>query len=88
MNFWQHHGLLFLAGCAIFPRITTLFFSAVSFGIWHILGWLFAPHLLVAILATTLYWHSNPILCVIAWAFAFGGTSGEAAVARKVKSRG
>ena len=29
------------------------------------------PHLLVAILATTIYWHANPILCVIAWFVAF-----------------
>ena len=47
MDYWQQHGWLFLFGCAFFPRVTTLFFSAVSFGFWHILGWLFAPHLLV-----------------------------------------
>ena len=85
MNFWQHHGLLFLLGCAFFPRITTLFFSAVSFGGWHILGWILAPHLLVAILATSIYWHTNPALCVIAWLCAFGGTSAEGKVASKVR---
>jgi hypothetical protein len=74
---------LFLLGCAFFPRITTLFFSAATFGFWHILGWIFAPHLLVAILATTYYWDSNPVLVILSWAFAFGGTSGEATVANK-----
>jgi hypothetical protein len=83
MDFWQHHGVLFLLGCAFFPRITTLFFSATSFGIWHVVGWIFVPHLLVAILATTIYWHSNPVLCVVAWAFAFGGTGGEAMAAKR-----
>ncbi len=87
MDFWQHHGWLFLFGCAFFPRITTLFFSAVSFGFWHILGWIFAPHLLVAILATTIYWHANPVLCVIAWIFAFAGTSTEAKTTSSVRRR-
>ncbi|MCX6599167.1 MAG: hypothetical protein NTV70_22675 [Acidobacteria bacterium] len=90
MDFWQQHGWLFLIGCAFFPRITTLFFSAASFGLLSILGWIFAPHFLVAFLATTYYWHSNPILVVIAWGFAFAGTGGEAKVAdnRRRKWRG
>lgn len=90
MDFWQQHGWLFLIGCAFFPRITTLFFSAASFGLWSILGWIFAPHFLVAFLATTYYWHTNPILVMIAWGFAFAGTGGEAKVAddRRRKWRG
>ena len=83
MDYWQEHGWLFLLGCACFPRITTLFFSSVSFGFWHILGWLFAPHLLVAIIATTEYWDTNPLLVIIFWAFAFGGTGGEAKAAKR-----
>jgi hypothetical protein len=84
MDFWQHHGWLFLLGCAFFPRITTLFFSAVSFGFWHILGWIFAPHLLVAILATMFYWDTNPALVVFAWICAFGGTSSEVRATKRV----
>lgn len=86
-GFWDAHGLLFLFGCAVFPRITTLFFSATSFGLWHILGWIFAPHLLVAILATTYYWDTNPVLVIIAWFFAFGGTAGEAKVSTRISRR-
>jgi hypothetical protein len=41
------------------------------------LGWVFVPHFLVAFLMTERYWHTNPILCVIAWFFAFAGTGGE-----------
>ncbi|MEO8099753.1 MAG: hypothetical protein ABI811_18795 [Acidobacteriota bacterium] len=81
MDFWTQHGLLFLLGCAFFPRITMLFFSGISFGLWYILGWIFAPHLLVAIIATGMYWDTNPVLVILAWAFAFGGTGGEAKVA-------
>jgi hypothetical protein len=87
MDYWQHHGMFFLLGCAIFPRITTLFFSGVSFGFWHVIGWILAPRLLVAILATVIYWHSNPILCVGAWLFAVGGTSTEATVANRTVKR-
>ena len=83
MDFWDQHGILFLLGCAFFPRITTLLFSAVTFGLWSWVGWLVAPHLLVAILATTYYWHTNPVLVIIAWFFAFGGTGGEAKVAQR-----
>ena len=86
MNFWHYHGWLFLFGAAFFPRITTLFFATVSFGFWAIVGWVLTPHLLVAIYATTFYWHTNPILCVVAWIFAFGGTTTEARVARRIAS--
>jgi hypothetical protein len=80
MDFWSNHTILFLVGCALFPRITLLFFSSISFGFWTILGWIFAPHLLVAILATMLYWGSNPILVIIAWFFALVGSGGESRV--------
>ena len=83
MDFWHQHGWLFLLGCAFFPRITTLFFSSVSFGLWHILGWIFTPHLLVAILATIEYGDTNPGLVLISWLFALGGTGGEATVAKR-----
>jgi hypothetical protein len=84
-NFWAEHvgvmGLVLLAGLALFPRITLLFVGG-PFGILAWLGWLVAPHLVVAILATTHYWDTNPVLCVIAWFFAFAGTGGEGKAAR------
>jgi ABC-type long-subunit fatty acid transport system fused permease/ATPase subunit len=87
MNFWDHHGILFLLGVTFFPRITTLFFASVSFGFWAILGWIFTPHLLVAIYATTYYWDSNPILCIIAWCMALLGTGGEGVATKKATSK-
>ena len=63
-------------GLAVFPRITLLFVGG-AFGPLAWLGWLFCPHLLVAILGTTYYWDTNPVLCVVAWFVAFAGTGGE-----------
>lgn len=83
MNYWDTHGFLFLFGCVFFPRITTLFFTSVSFGVLHILGWIFAPHLLVAFLASFTYWDTNPVLVAISWIVAFAGTGGEAKVVSK-----
>lgn len=76
-NFWDKHGLLFLLFITLFPRLT-LFFSSVPFGglFWWI-GFIFAPRLLVAILATIAYWQQNPILVTIAWLVALGGEASE-----------
>jgi hypothetical protein len=87
LNYWDYHGWLFLLGATFLPRITTLFFTSVTFGFWAILGWIFTPHLLVAIYATTYYWEKNPFLCVAAWFMAFIGTGGEAKVAQRTASK-
>ena len=75
-----------LLGLAVFPRITLLFVGG-PFGWLAWLGWLFTPHLLVAILATSWYWSTNPMLCVVAWFFAFAGSGGEGAAARHARRR-
>lgn len=78
MDFWQEHGIFFLIFITLFPRLTMLFAVTVHFGLLAWLGWLFFPHLTVAILATQYYWHTNPVLCIIAWFVALAGTGGEA----------
>ena len=84
MDFWDTHAhpLLLLFGLAVFPRITLLFVGG-PFAFLPWLGWLVAPPLLVAILATTRYWDTDPVLCVIAWFLAFAGTGGEGMGARR-----
>ncbi len=77
MDFWLVHGIFFLIFITFFPRLTMLFAITVHFGLLGWLGWLFAPHLTVAILATEYYWQTNPILCIIAWFIALAGTGGE-----------
>jgi hypothetical protein len=87
MNFWEVHGIFFLFFITFFPRLTMLFAVSVPFGFLAWFGWLFFPHLTVAILATQYYWETNPILCVIAWFIAFAGTSGEMKLANVGRQR-
>ena len=76
-NFWETHGFFFLIFITIFPRLTLLFSSVPFGGFFWWLGFLFAPRILVAILATIAYWQQNPILVLISWLVALGGESGE-----------
>ena len=76
-NVFNDHGFWFLIGLALFPRITLLVSSVLSGGLLWWLGFIFAPHLLVAILAIP-FWDSNPVLVIIAWVMALSGTSAEA----------
>ena len=103
MDFWQVHDFAFLFCAAFFPRISMLWvifaplgllfgprgllISFLAWGFLRWLGWLFMPHLLVAILATTYYWSTNPVLCVIAWIFAFAGTSAELQAVARINTR-
>jgi hypothetical protein len=83
MDFWDVHGVWFLIAIAIVPRLTMLFAVSVPFGWLAWLGWALVPHLTVAILATTYYWDTNPILCIVSWLVAFGGESAEKTTAAK-----
>ncbi len=87
MDFWQVHGIFFLIFITFFPRLTMLFAVSTPFGVLAWLGWLFAPHFTVAVLATEFYWHTNPILCIIAWFVALAGTGGEAKMASSTTNR-
>lgn len=77
MNFFEHHGVIVLICLALFPRLTLLIASFASGGILWWLGWIFAPHILVAILALQ-YWNTNPVLVIVAWIVAICGTGTEA----------
>lgn len=83
---FAHHGTWFLIGLALFPRITLLVSSVVSGGLLWWLGFIFAPHLLVAFLAIP-FWDSNPVLVVIAWLCALSGTSAESRTGVKITRR-
>lgn len=76
-DFWDHRGVFFLFFVTLFPRLTLLFSSVVFGGLLWWLGFIFAPRVLVATLATISYWESNPILVAIAWIIAISGESGE-----------
>lgn len=94
ISYWDAHSMLpgiFLCIClALIPRITTLFLllltSFASGGILWWLGWFFAPHFLVAFLATFAYWNTNPALVIFAWIWAWLGTGVETQTVRKKTS--
>lgn len=76
-DYFEVRGWFFLLAIAIFPRLTLLFSSVAFGGFFWWLGFIFAPRFLVAILATTAYWNTNPILVTLAWLAAIGGESSE-----------
>lgn len=77
VDFFQKHGILFLIFITFFPRLTLLFSSVATGGVLWWLGWIFYPRLLVAILATVSYLHTNPILVAISWVVALSGEFAE-----------
>lgn len=79
VNFWDNHNYAFLQLLmwVFFPRLSFWFMSVITGGFWFWVGVFFVPHIMVAFWATTMYWDTNPVLCVIAWIIALGGTSTE-----------
>ena len=46
-------------------------------GLFYWLGWLIAPRLTVAIIATSCFWDTNTLLVMMTWFWALGGESTE-----------
>lgn len=79
-DFWEVHGILFIVCMFFFPRLTMLFATAGGSGFLYWLGWVFAPRITVAILATYFYWHTNTILVFLTWVWALSGETTEKTV--------
>ncbi|EQC48257.1 hypothetical protein M899_3250 [Bacteriovorax sp. BSW11_IV] len=77
VSYWDNRGVFFLIFITIFPRLTLFFSNVVSGGLLWWLGFIFAPRLLVAILATIAYWETNPVLVMFSWIVALSGESTE-----------
>ncbi len=84
MNFFDQHGVITLICIALFPRLTLLIASFATGGVMWWLGWILAPHVLVAVLSLR-YWDANPVLVVVAWIVALGGTGAEGKTASKAR---
>ena len=84
MDFWIAHGmgggLVFLLCLLLFPRLTLLVATSWGGCLWWA-GLALAPRLTAAIVGTTLYWDTNPVLCVLGWLFALTGEGGEKSTA-------
>ena len=87
MGVCEIQGIRVLFVAIFFPRLTMVFAVSVPFGFLAWLGWVVAPHITIAVVATEYYWITNPILCVIAWFIAFAGTGGETKVVHMVVTR-
>ncbi len=83
MDFWQHHGIIFIIFMIFFPRLTMLFATVWGGWLWWT-GLIFMPRLTVAILATTYYWHTNMVLVIFAWIWAFSGEGLEKTIVTAV----
>jgi len=84
MNFFDAHGILALLGLVFFPRITLIVASFATGGLMWWLGFIFAPHFLVAILSLP-FWDNNPVLVIVAWLCAFSGTSCEGTLLMRIR---
>ena len=83
MNFWDVHGILFLAGLTFFPRLTVLLFSHITGGIFFWVFFLLFPRLVIPILAAYHYWDTNPVLVVLSFLICLGGETGEKTVVQR-----
>lgn len=86
MDFFDQHGVFTLIFLVLFPRLTLLIASFSTGGVLWWLGWLFTPHLLIAILSLS-YWETNPILVIIAFIISFLKLSGIASIVSKKKTK-
>ena len=83
MSFWNVHGILFLIGLTLFPRLTVILFSYVTGGVIFWGFFLLAPRLVIPILAAFHYWDTNPVLVVVSFFICLGGETGEKEVVRR-----
>lgn len=86
MNFWDAHGIWFAICLFFFPRLTMFFGGIATGGVLWWLGWFLVPRLLVAVIATMHYRHTNPMLVAFTWIWAIGGELGEKNAASKASS--
>ena len=82
-NFWEMHGLLFLAGLTFSPRITVLLFSGVTGGLLFWIFFLIFPRIVIPILAAYHYWDTNPVLVIVSFVICLSAETGEKAVVKK-----
>lgn len=83
VSFWENHSVWFLIGMAIFPRITMLVATSFGYGFFYWCGWVFVPRFTAAIIATLLYWETNPFLLIFVWIMALGDVKEKQIIATR-----
>jgi len=81
MSFWETHSILFVICMFFFPRLTMLFGTTMGGGILYWVGWVLAPRITVAVLATYFFGSTNTLLVVLTWFWAIAGESVEKSTA-------
>lgn len=77
-DFWDVHGMAFVLCMCFLPRVTIVFMASarsipIDVGLLSFTGWWIAPRLTVAIVATPIYWDTNPALIILTWVWAVVG---------------
>lgn len=72
-DFFEVHGYFFLLFITLFPRLTLLFSSVATGGVFWWIGFFVCPRVLIALLATISYFYTNPLLVVLSWMIALSG---------------
>lgn len=71
MEFWNQHGLTFLIGMFLWPRMILIYYSLIpAQDIGAIMEFLFVPRIFLASILTPIYWGANPTLISIYWVLA------------------
>lgn len=83
MSFWDVHGLFFLAGLVLFPRITVILFSHVTGGLLFWVFFLLFPRIVIPILAAYHYWDTNPILVILSFLICISAETGEKTIVQR-----
>jgi len=82
-SFWDVHGIFFLMGLVLIPRLTVIFFSAVTGGLLFWIAFLIFPRIVIPILAAYHYWDTNPVLVVLAFLICLSVETGEKTVVKR-----
>lgn len=90
-GFWkaypQLEGVFICIMLAVFPRLSLAYLTLVTgtfvITILGLICWVIFPHILVAIIATDLFWETDPILVIFAWFIAFSCEVVEKTVIRR-----
>lgn len=75
MSFWTAHihPIIFILFLMVFPRLTLLVWwlaGILSITFFGFIFWLISPSFLIAYLASSIYWETNPTLVILSWIWA------------------
>jgi hypothetical protein len=71
MEFWSQHGLVFLIGMLLWPRMMMIYYGSIPpQSISSILEFALIPRIFLASILTPIYYDTNPTMISIYWILA------------------